>query len=73
MKSDSFNRLLEDLSAVLTETQMTTIFITPDLQEALKLATRMPVILDGHIEQNGVPHDVFERPRNNHVAGFLGR
>ena len=66
-------RLLEDLKSVLAETRMTTIFITHDLQEALRLATRMAVILDGRIEQSGTPQDVFEQPITNRVAGFLAR
>jgi len=66
-------RLLEDLKSVLTETRMTTIFITHDLQEANKLATRMAVMLNGHIEQSGIPQDVFNEPINECVAGFLGR
>ena len=66
-------RLLEDLKLVLSETKMTTIFITHDLQEALKLATRMAVILDGRIEQSDAPQEVFDRPANDRVAGFLGR
>ena len=66
-------RLLEDLKSVLAETRMTTIFITHDLQEARKLATRMAVLLDGRVEQIGAPQDVFDRPVNDRVAGFLGR
>ena len=66
-------RLLEDLKSVLNETKMTTIFITHDLHEALKLATRMAVILDGRIEQCCIPLDVFEQPVNERVAAFLGR
>jgi tungstate transport system ATP-binding protein len=66
-------RLLEDLKSVLAETKMTTIFITHDLQEARKLATRMAVLLDGRVEQVGAPQDVFDRPVNDRVAGFLGR
>jgi tungstate transport system ATP-binding protein len=66
-------RLLEDLKSVLTETKMTTIFITHDLQEALKLATHMTVILNGRIEQTGTPQDVFDRPINDRVAAFLAR
>lgn len=65
--------LLEDLKSVLTETKMATIFITHDLQEALKLATRMAVIMDGRIEQTGIPRKVFDQPINSRVAGFLGR
>jgi tungstate transport system ATP-binding protein len=64
-------RLLGDLKSVLAETALTTIFITHDLQEARKLATRMAVLLDGRIEQSGVPQDVFDRPINHRVAGFL--
>ena len=66
-------RLLEDLRSVLAETKMTTIFITHDLQEALKLATHMAVLLDGRIEQTGTPQDVFDRPINDRVAAFLAR
>ncbi len=65
--------LLEDLMSVLTETKMTTIFITHDLQEALRLATRMAVILNGRIEQSGTPQDVFDKPVNEGDARFLGR
>jgi tungstate transport system ATP-binding protein len=66
-------RLLEDLRSVLAETGMTTIFITHDLEEARKLATRMAVLLDGRIEQSGAPDEVFERPVNDRVASFLAR
>lgn len=66
-------RLLEDLKSVLAETKMASIFITHDLQEALKLATRMAVILDGRIEQTGIPQKVFDKPINDRVAVFLGR
>jgi ABC-type sugar transport system ATPase subunit len=65
--------LLEDLKSVLAETKMTTIFITHDLQEALRLATRMVVILDGRIEQSGVPQEIFDKPVTDRVAHFLGR
>jgi tungstate transport system ATP-binding protein len=65
--------LLEDLKSVLAETKTTTIFITHDLQEALKLATSMAVIMDGRIEQSGTPQDVFDKPVNDRVARFLGR
>jgi ABC-type sulfate/molybdate transport systems ATPase subunit len=65
-------RLLDDLKSVLTETNMTTSFITHDLREACKLAKRMVVLLNGCIEQTGNPGDVFSRPVNEGVADFLG-
>jgi tungstate transport system ATP-binding protein len=66
-------RLLEDLKSVLTETKMSTIFITHDLQEARTLASRMAVMLDGRLEQSDIPQTVFDRPINARVASFLGR
>lgn len=65
-------RLLEDLKSVLGETSMTTIFITHDLQEASKLATRMAVLLNGQIHQAGDPREVFAHPIDAQVAEFLG-
>lgn len=66
-------RLLRDLRSVLAETKMTTIFITHDMQEALTLAMRMAVLLEGRLEQSGIPQEVFERPVNDRVADFLGK
>ena len=65
-------RLLEDLQSVLAETSTTTIFITHDLQEASKLATRMAVMLNGQIHQVGEPREVFAHPIDARVAEFLG-
>ncbi len=65
-------RLLDDLKSLLAETGTTTIFITHDLQEALKLAARMAVILNGKLEQWGSPQEVFARPVNEAMAKFLG-
>ena len=57
---------------MLAETATTSIFITHDLQEALKLATRLAVILDGRLCQAGEPRQVFELPASPEVAAFLG-
>jgi tungstate transport system ATP-binding protein len=63
--------LLEELKSVLAETSTTTIFITHDLREARKLASRLAVILKGRIHQVGEPQAVFESPADPQVAAFL--
>jgi ABC-type Fe3+/spermidine/putrescine transport system ATPase subunit len=52
---------------------ITTVFVTHDQQEALTLADRMAVMRAGRIEQLGSPQEVYERPANGFVAGFVGR
>jgi tungstate transport system ATP-binding protein len=65
-------RLLDDLKSILAETGTTTIFITHDLKEAARLASRVAVMLDGRIVQIGAPQQVFANPANSDVAAFLG-
>jgi spermidine/putrescine ABC transporter ATP-binding subunit len=52
---------------------ITTIFVTHDQEEALTLADRVAVMRAGRIEQVGAPQEVYERPANAFVAGFVGR
>ncbi|MEP2031339.1 MAG: ABC transporter ATP-binding protein [Paracoccaceae bacterium] len=50
----------------------TFIYVTHDQIEAMTLAERIVLLRDGAIEQSGPPLDLFERPDNTFVAGFLG-
>ena len=50
----------------------TMIYVTHDQVEAMTLATRIVVMRQGVIQQIGTPTDVYERPDNLFVAGFLG-
>ncbi len=50
----------------------TMIYVTHDQIEAMTLADRIVLLRDGIIEQQGAPLDLFERPENRFVAGFLG-
>ncbi len=50
----------------------TVIYVTHDQIEAMTLADRIVVMRDGRIEQEGAPQDLFDRPANLFVAGFLG-
>lgn len=50
----------------------TMIYVTHDQVEAMTLATRVVVMRSGKIQQIGAPVEVYERPENLFVAGFLG-
>ena len=50
----------------------TTIYVTHDQIEAMTLADRIVVMRDGLVEQVGTPLEVYDRPVNIFVAGFIG-
>ncbi|MBS0387672.1 MAG: ABC transporter ATP-binding protein [Proteobacteria bacterium] len=50
----------------------TMIYVTHDQVEALTLATRIAVLHQGRIQQLGTPAEVYARPANRFVAGFMG-
>jgi multiple sugar transport system ATP-binding protein len=51
----------------------TMIYVTHDQVEAMTLAERIVVLNGGRIEQQGAPLELYERPANRFVAGFLGQ
>ena len=51
---------------------MTFIFVTHDQEEALSMSDRIAVFNHGQLEQVGTPREVYETPRNLHVATFIG-
>ncbi len=61
-----------ELKKLHLKMQTTTIYVTHDQVEALTLADRIVILKDGHIQQVGTPLEVFERPVNRFVAGFIG-
>lgn len=50
----------------------TTIYVTHDQIEAMTMADRIVVMRDGFVEQIGTPLDLYDRPANLFVAGFIG-
>jgi multiple sugar transport system ATP-binding protein len=50
----------------------TTIYVTHDQEEAMTLGDRVVVMKDGVIQQCGGPLEVYQRPKNRFVAGFVG-
>ena len=51
---------------------ITAVFVTHDQEEALTLSDLVAVMRNGVIEQVGAPREIYDRPRNEFVAGFLG-
>ena len=50
----------------------TTVYVTHDQIEAMTMADRIVVMHDGHVEQIGAPLELYDRPANLFVAGFIG-
>ena len=64
--------LRRELKLLHQQLQSTMVYVTHDQVEAMTLATRIVVMRAGKIQQIGAPHEVYERPDNLFVAGFLG-
>ncbi len=54
------------------EIGVTTIYVTHDQIEAMTLADRVVVMNKGRIQQLGTPTEIYDRPANTFVAGFIG-
>ncbi len=50
----------------------TTVFVTHDQEEAMELADQIVVVNAGQVEQIGTPSELYDRPANDFVMGFLG-
>ena len=51
---------------------ITTIYVTHDQEEALAISDRIAVMKDGEIMQIGTPNEIYAKPANPFVAGFIG-
>jgi ABC-type sugar transport system ATPase subunit len=61
-----------ELSELHQRLQATMIYVTHDQVEAMTMADRIVVLRAGKIEQVGAPKELYERPANAFVAGFIG-
>jgi spermidine/putrescine transport system ATP-binding protein len=61
-----------ELKRIQSEIGITFIFVTHDQEEAMTMSDRIAVMRQGRIEQLGAPEELYEHPRSDFVAGFLG-
>ena len=61
-----------EIKALHQRLKTTTIYVTHDQIEAMTMADKIVVMHDGIVEQVGTPLDLYDRPGNLFVAGFIG-
>lgn len=61
-----------EVRAILRQTNVTSIFVTHDQEEALSLADKVAMMHQGRILQFGTPHQIYNQPANREVAQFIG-
>ncbi|MCE5234833.1 MAG: sn-glycerol-3-phosphate ABC transporter ATP-binding protein UgpC [Clostridiaceae bacterium] len=66
------NQMRAELIKLRERIDTTFIYVTHDQTEAMTLGDRIVVMKDGFVQQIGTPHEVFNKPSNLFVAGFIG-
>jgi multiple sugar transport system ATP-binding protein len=61
-----------EIAALQRRTGTTTVYVTHDQVEAMTMGDRVAVFHDGRLQQVDTPQQLFERPVNTFVAGFIG-
>jgi len=61
-----------EIAQIHRQTGATTIYVTHDQTEAMTLADRIVVMKAGYIQQVGTPYELYFKPQNMFVAGFIG-
>lgn len=61
-----------EIKRLQTDLRATTIYVTHDQLEAMSMADKIAIMYGGIVQQNGSPSEVYDRPSNLFVAGFIG-
>jgi multiple sugar transport system ATP-binding protein len=61
-----------DIAALQHDLGITTVYVTHDQAEAMTLGHRVAVLDHGRLQQVGEPRELYDRPANRFVAGFIG-
>jgi glycine betaine/proline transport system ATP-binding protein len=65
------NEMQDILLEIQKDMHKTLIFITHDLDEALKIGSRIAIMKDGEVVQEGTPDEIMNRPANDYVRRFV--
>lgn len=68
----SREKLQDDIKEIQNSIKKTTVFVTHDMEEALKLADRICIMKNGEIVQIGTPQELIDNPANKFVENFVG-
>lgn len=68
----SREKLQDDLIDLQKQINKTIVFVTHDIQEAMKLGDRICLLKDGHVEQIGTPDEFLTSAENDFVREFIG-
>jgi iron(III) transport system ATP-binding protein len=66
------DRMRSELKRLQRELGLTTVYVTHDQSEALALSHEIAVMNDGRVVQVGTPREIYEQPKNQFVADFVG-
>ncbi|HLR07724.1 MAG TPA: betaine/proline/choline family ABC transporter ATP-binding protein [Bacillota bacterium] len=66
-------QLQDDMISLQEEIQKTIVFVTHDMDEAIKIADRIAIMKDGEIIQLDTPENILRHPKNDFVEGFIGK
>jgi len=62
----------KEIKRIQKQFGVTMIIVTHDQEDAFKLADRVVVINEGHIEQIGTPEELYKQPKSNFISSFIG-
>ncbi|NWF93557.1 MAG: ABC transporter ATP-binding protein [Syntrophaceae bacterium] len=65
-------QMRQELVRIQRDLGITSIYVTHDQEEALTLSTRIAVMSKGHVVQVGSPKEIYENPKSQEVADFVG-
>jgi iron(III) transport system ATP-binding protein len=65
-------QMRDEIRSIQQRLKLTVAYVTHDQSEALAVSDNIIVMRDGYVAQMGSPHELYERPANEFVAGFMG-